>query len=136
MGRELTPRIYSQLRRVDRRCREKFLQFARCFYDNIGQPSVDLLDLRLGGTELDSLSARNLWRKKISLEQIFTSWCLIAKITPLYGTSVILLDNNMIDKTVKQICLGCTFILTTHVTYYSDSHCTGVVVVVYLDLTS
>ena len=26
----------------------------------------------------------------------------------------------MIDKPVKQICLGCTFILTTHVTYYSD----------------
>ena len=83
MGRELTPRIYSQLRRVDRRCREKFLQFARCFYDNIGQPSVDLLDLRLEGTELDSLSAKNLWRKKISLEQIFTSWCLIAKITKI-----------------------------------------------------
>ena len=122
MGRELTLRIYSQLRRVDRRCHKKFLQFARCFYDKIGQPSVDLLDLRLKRTELDSLSARNLWRKKISLEQIFTSWCLIAKITKisrLYGTSVILLDNNMIDKTVKQICWGCTFILTTHVTYYS-----------------
>ena len=41
---------------------EKFPQFARCFYDKIGQLSVDLLDLRLEGTVLDS-SARNFGEK-------------------------------------------------------------------------
>ena len=41
---------------------EKFPQFARCFYDKKGQLSVDLQDLWLEGTVLDS-SARNLWRK-------------------------------------------------------------------------
>ena len=45
--------------------REKFPLFARCFYDKTGQPSVDILDLRLEGTVFDLLSAKNLWRKKI-----------------------------------------------------------------------
>ena len=63
--------------------REKFPLFARCFYDKTGQPSVDILDLRLEGTVFDSLSARNLWRKKFSLQQIFASWWLIAKIAKI-----------------------------------------------------
>ena len=60
--------------------RKKFPLFAWCFYDKTGQPSVDILDVRLESTVFDSSSARNLWRKKFSLQKIFASWWLIAKI--------------------------------------------------------
>ena len=46
---------------------EKFPQFARCFYDQIGQFSVELLVSRLEDIVLGFLnlsSARNFWRKK------------------------------------------------------------------------
>ena len=61
-GRELTARIYSQLRRVDRRSWNTSAG-CWCFYDKIGQLSVDLLDLQLEDTVLNSLSARIFWRK-------------------------------------------------------------------------
>ena len=44
-GRELTPRIYLQLRRVDRRS-QKFSEVCSMLLDKIGQLSVGLLDLR------------------------------------------------------------------------------------------
>ena len=43
--------------------REKFTQFARCFYDKIGQFSINLLVPRLEEAVLDFLSARNFWKK-------------------------------------------------------------------------
>ena len=80
-GRELTPRIYSQLRRVDRRSR-RFSEVCSMLLDKIGQLSIDLLDLQLKGTVLNS-SERKFWRKIFLREQIFASWCLIAKITKI-----------------------------------------------------
>ena len=55
--------------------REKFPQFAWCFYDKIDQLSVNLLDLRLEGT---------VFNRKFVEEQFFTSWCLIAKIAKIF----------------------------------------------------
>ena len=61
---------------------EKLPQFARCFYEKMSQFSVKLRDPLLDDNVLGFLnlsSARNFWRKNFSREEIFESWCLIAK---------------------------------------------------------
>ena len=71
-GRELTPRIYSQLRRVDRRSRKISAVCSMLLRQN-RSTFRRFTGARLEGTVLDSLSARNLWREKFSREQIFAS---------------------------------------------------------------
>ena len=71
-GRELTPRIYSQLRRVDRRSRKISAVCSMLLRQN-RSTFRRFTRSRLEGTVLDSLSARNLWREKFSREQIFAS---------------------------------------------------------------
>ena len=64
--------------------REKFLQLAQCFYDKMSQFSVKLLDPLLDENVVGFLnlsSARDFWRKDFSRQEIFTSCCLIAKIS-------------------------------------------------------
>ena len=78
-GNELTLRIHSLLQWVYCKSHSRKIS-TQCFYHEVGQFSVELLDLWLNGNMLsllNSSSARNVWRKKE--KTIFTSWCLIAK---------------------------------------------------------
>ena len=66
---------------------ETFPQFARCFYDEVGQFSVELVNLRLKDSVLGFLnsSERKFWRKKFLLEKIFHELVFNRENFPLYG---------------------------------------------------
>ena len=80
-GRELTPRIYSQLRRVDRRSQKISAVCSMLLRQNRST------FCRFTGSAVRRycawLVSKKFVEKKFSWEQIFASWCLIVKIAKI-----------------------------------------------------